>query len=285
MSFKLAVETFSGRLTDSDKALVSIIFSDPSQAVFYSAHELANQAGVHASTVVRLARKLGFDGFPGMRRALQSETKVAFGPGERVRRRLSKADESSSLSMLIHTEIAAIEAIEETVSQAEIDNAANILVNAKNIFIVGRGSAAPLGVHLERRLRRWGFQVSISLNMQARDLAASLIGMSRDDALISFAFQSPDSLHAGYSALLKHSQAVGAKSIVISDSIGPTLRPNPDALLSVSRPDEAELSMRTAPLLVCEALAITLAHLSPERAVGSSEALEKLRTAFRSEGD
>ena len=136
MSFKLAVETFSGRFTDSDKALVSIIFSDPSQAVFYSAHELANQAGVHASTVVRLARKLGFDGFPGMRRALQSETKVAFGPGERVRRRLSKADESSSLSMLIHTEIAAIEAIEETVSQAEIDNAANILVNAKNIFIV-----------------------------------------------------------------------------------------------------------------------------------------------------
>ena len=54
MSFKLAVETFSGRLTDSDKALVSIIFSDPSQAVFYSAHELANQAGVHAPTVVRL---------------------------------------------------------------------------------------------------------------------------------------------------------------------------------------------------------------------------------------
>ena len=72
---------------------------------------------------------------------------------------------------------------------------------------------------------------------------------------------------------------------MISDSIGPTLRPNPDALLSVSRPDEAELSMRTAPLLVCEALAITLAHLSPERAVGSSEALEKLRNAFRSEGD
>ena len=43
--------------------------------------------------------------------------------------------------------------------------------------------------------------------------------------------------------------------------------------------------MRTAPLLVCEALAITLAHLSPERAVGSSEALEKLRTAFKSEED
>ena len=71
MSFKLAVETFSGRLTDSDRTLVSIILSDPSQVVFYSAHELANQAGVHASTVVRLARKLGFDGFPGMRKALQ----------------------------------------------------------------------------------------------------------------------------------------------------------------------------------------------------------------------
>jgi DNA-binding MurR/RpiR family transcriptional regulator len=283
MSFKLAVERFNGRLTEADRALISIILGDPLQVVFQSAQELANQAGVHASTVVRLARKLGFDGFPGLRKALQSETKVAFGPGERVRRRLSKADESPSLSMLIHTEIAAIEAIEETISQAEIDNAANILAGAKKIFIVGRGSAAPLGVHLERRLRRWGFQVSLSLNMQARDLAASLIGMGRDDALISFAFQSPNSLHAGYSALLKYSRTVGAKSIVISDSLGPTLRPNPDALLSVSRPDEAELSMRTAPLVVCEALAITLAHMSPERAVGSSEALEKLRAAFRGE--
>lgn len=157
MSFKLAVERFNGRLTEADRALISIILSDPLQVVFQSAQELANQAGVHASTVVRLARKLGFDGFPGLRKALQSETKVAFGPGERVRRRLNKADESSSLSMLIHTEIAAIEAIEETISQAEIDNAANILAGAK-IFIVGRGSAAPLGVHLERRLRRWGFR-------------------------------------------------------------------------------------------------------------------------------
>lgn len=285
MSFKLAVESYSGRLTESDRALVSIILGDPAQAVFQSAQELADQAGVHASTVVRLARKLGFNGFPGMRKALQQEAQVAFGPGERVRRRLSKADESSSLSMLVRSEIAAIEAIEETLSQKDVDRAAAVLSKANTIYIVGRGSAAPLGVHLERRLRRWGFQTSLSLNMQRRDLATSLIGMKSGDALVSFAFQSPNSLHAGYSALLNHARSVGAKSVVISDSLGPTLRPNPDVLLSVSRPDEAELSMRTAPMLVCEALAITLAHMTPERAVESSEALEKLRRAFRNDED
>ena len=281
MKFRQAVEDFSGKLTGSDRVLISLVLGDPLKVAFQSANELANRANVHSSTVVRLANKLGFDGFPGLKRALHREARTAFDPSDRIRRRLNKADESSSLSMLIQSETRAIEAIRETLSQQEIDAAANILLQAKQIYLVGRGSAAPLIIHLERRLRRWGFQAIISLNMQKRDLAANVMGMGDQDALISFAFQAPTSLHAGYSALLKHANSVGAKSIVISDSFGPTLRPNPDVLLSVGRHDEAELSMRTGPLVVCEALAVTLAHLSPARVVKGSETLEKLRCAFR----
>ena len=142
MKFRQAVEDYSGKLTGSDRVLISLVLGDPLKVAFQSANELANRANVHSSTVVRLANKLGFDGFPGLKRALHQEARTAFDPSDRIRRRLNKADESSSLSMLIQRETRAIEAIRETLSQQEIDAAANIL-QAKQIYLVGAG-AAPL---------------------------------------------------------------------------------------------------------------------------------------------
>ena len=282
-SFKANVEAFEGKLTESDRALVAIILGDPGGVVFQSANELAARADVHPSTVVRLARKLGFDGYPHLRRVLRAEASVEFGSGERIRRRIDRIERGSNLGKLIETEMAALAAIPEKLSQAQIDEAAGALVGASMIYFVGRGSAVPLAAHLERRLRRGGFRTSVAVNLQRRDLAENLIGLREGDAVVAFAFQSPESLPAGFSPMLKHVRAVGAKSVLISDSLGPTLRPRPDFLLSVSRPDESEMSMRTGPMLVCEALAMALAHKDRERAVAGLEALEKLRTEFRND--
>ena len=62
-SFESLINSFEGKLTDADQELIHIILGEPSEAVYLSSAELASKAAVHASTVVRLARKLGFDGF------------------------------------------------------------------------------------------------------------------------------------------------------------------------------------------------------------------------------
>jgi DNA-binding MurR/RpiR family transcriptional regulator len=56
-SFESLIEAFEGKLTDADRELITIILGDPSEAVYLSSAELAAKAAVHASTVVRLARK------------------------------------------------------------------------------------------------------------------------------------------------------------------------------------------------------------------------------------
>ena len=61
------VKEFNGRLTESDRALVAWVLNNPEEAVYISSAELANKAEVHASTVVRLAHKIGYEGFPAMR--------------------------------------------------------------------------------------------------------------------------------------------------------------------------------------------------------------------------
>ena len=78
----------------------------------------------------------------------------------------------------------------------------------------------------------------MALNLQRRDLAEKIMSLSADDVVVFFAFQAPASLPAGYEGLIAYSSEMGAKSIVISDSTWPTIRPRADVTLSVSRPDD-----------------------------------------------
>ena len=251
--------------------------------MFLSVAQLAEKADVHKSTVVRLAHKLGFDGYPELRVQIRSEVHPEASSEKRSQQRMESIEQGSNLNALIESEIAALNAISNSLSQAQIDIAADHLSKASTIHIVGRGSAGPLVLHLDRRLRRIGFQTNVALNLQRRDLAEKFMALSEDDAVVFFAFQAPDSLPAGYEGLIAHTAGIGAKSIVVSDSTGPTIRPRADVSLSVSRPDESVMQLRTGPIVVCEALAMTVAHKDPKRAVKGLEGLESLRANLLSD--
>jgi len=279
-SFESLINSFEGKLTDADQELIHIILGEPSEAVYLSSAELASKAAVHASTVVRLARKLGFDGFPEMRQKLRQDFEFKKNSSDKIRQRIDLIEKGSNLSDLIESEIAAIAAISNTVSQNQIDEVVNKIYKAKSIFIVGRGSAAPLMTHFERRLRRSGIQCRAALNLQRRDLAEQLIGIQKGDAIVVFGFQSINSLPSGYSSLIESAKSIGAHSIAIGDSTILTARPKPDIVLSVSRPKEGVMQLRSGPMLICEALAMTLLHKKSKKAVRGVESLEHLRANF-----
>ena len=279
-SFESLINSFEGKLTDADQELIHIILGEPSEAVYLSSAELASKAAVHASTVVRLARKLGFDGFPDMRQKLRQDVEFKKNSSDKIRQRIDLIEKGSNLSDLIESEIAAIAAISNTVSQNQIDEVVNKIYKAKSIFIVGRGSAAPLMTHFERRLRRSGIQCRVALNLQRRDLAEQLIGIQKGDAIVVFGFQSINSLPSGYSSLIESAKSIGAHSIAIGDSTILTARPKPDIVLSVSRPKEGVMQLRSGPMLICEALAMTLLHKKSKKAVRGVETLEHLRANF-----
>ncbi|MCI5076934.1 MurR/RpiR family transcriptional regulator [Oricola sp.] len=60
-------------LTPSERQLVSVLLQDYPVAGLGSITELAKQAGVSTPTVIRTARKLGFEGFPDMQGAIREE--------------------------------------------------------------------------------------------------------------------------------------------------------------------------------------------------------------------
>ena len=141
-SLNKIVEHFDGRLTESDRAILSVLLNSPKSAVFLSVAQLAEKADVHKSTVVRLAHKLGFDGYPELRVQIRSEVHPEASSEKRSQQRMESIEQGSNLNALIESEIAALNAISNSLSQAQIDIAAEHL--SKQALFTSLAVAAPV---------------------------------------------------------------------------------------------------------------------------------------------
>ena len=60
-------------LTPAERRVADVVLQRPQLVAFGTVAELASEAGSGAATVVRLAAKLGFDGFTSLQDAVQAE--------------------------------------------------------------------------------------------------------------------------------------------------------------------------------------------------------------------
>lgn len=66
--FLEAVNEKYGELSPVQKRIADYMYKYPDEACFYSLREMANALGVTEVTVLRFARKLGFDSYVDMKR-------------------------------------------------------------------------------------------------------------------------------------------------------------------------------------------------------------------------
>jgi DNA-binding MurR/RpiR family transcriptional regulator len=251
--FAETVQDQAEALTPSERVLVSAVLAEPRTAALATVTELARGAGVHEATVSRLARKLGFEGYPAFRAALQRE----FIPGEetasRMKRTIDQSSESGVLATLVEREAMALSRISSHVGETAIADAAARLMAARRIFVFGRGNAEVLALMMAKRFRRFGRHVQ-SLSGDSRDLAEAVLGMGREDVLLVYAFRRQPRVYAG---LVDHARSVGAQVIVIAGASGVFLTPAPDMLLSAPRGGDAEsFQTLTVPMAISNAIVI-----------------------------
>jgi DNA-binding MurR/RpiR family transcriptional regulator len=272
MPFKDIVAQQQGNLSVSDRQIIQELLSDPARTAFLSAAEIGERVGVHEATVVRLAKKLGYNGYKDLRYDLRDE----IAPAERVRRRLKGTTE---LATLVEQEIATLQALVNTIPQAAIDDAARLLIAARKVFVFGQGHASALVDYMNRRLRRSGFE-TIALRMQGRELAEHVLALNEQDVVLGFAFRTQPQ---GLAPLLNVAAHRGARSIVISDTVGVLLRPQPDILLAAARGEEDQFLTLTVPMVICNSVILTIARLDEGRSMKQLDHLSDLIRLFETE--
>jgi DNA-binding MurR/RpiR family transcriptional regulator len=270
------IETCPQPLTAADHRLVRLLLADPARAAFQSITELAADAGVHVSSAVRLAQKLGFKGYPELRAQLQAEVLSAGGPADRMRRTVARAPSGSILEALVFEERRTLTALLDHVSDARLAEAADVLVGAERVAVFGHGHAAALAAIARLRFRRAGWRVA-DLSVRGRDLAEEAVLLGPRDVVLAFALRR---LPQGLAPLLETAHEAGARSVLVSDQLGVMVRPQPTVALVAPRGADDRYQTLTVPMTVLNALVLEVAARDGGRTIAGLERLARAAERF-----
>lgn len=276
VSFHDRVTAHADRLTPADRRLLEILLSYPTESAFLPASEVADRAGVHQGSATKLAQKLGYVGYPDLRRDLQVDLLEGASPADRVQRRVELAGDGSILDALVADEISALQDLPRQVPQEQLDEAARLLLGARHRLLFARGNASVLADLLARRLSRFGLPSSL-LAASGRGLAEQVVGLGAGDVVVAFALlRMPHHLPE----LAQQCRDVGARLVVVTDTLAGELEASADVLLRGARGSGREFQSLTVPMAITNALVLSIARAEPARTGDALSRLEKLLATF-----
>ena len=134
------------------KKIAAYILDNYDKAAFMTAGKLGLTVGVSESTVVRFASELGYDGYPGMRKAMQEMVRNRLTAVQRIEVAKEQIDRSNILDAVLSADMEKLHNTLEEVNKEDFNRAVEEILHAKTIYIVGMRSSTSLanfmGFHL-----------------------------------------------------------------------------------------------------------------------------------------
>lgn len=270
----------STRLTEADTRLLDVLMQDPIRAAMENGKAVSFRAGVHPASAVRMARRLGFKGYPEFRTFLQASLMEGGGdfenPAARMAARLVRAEEGGLLASVLDSEIAALRQVRNSVSDADIRTFSESLRESRRIFVFGRGHSAALSSLIALRLNRSGYE-AVDLASQMHQMAEGLAKLSPDDVLWLLAFRKASPL---IHQVREIAARKGAKTLALTDLHSARIDPAPDHQILISRGEPGESQSLVVPMTVANAVILDLAAIDDGRSLRALGAFK----AFRATG-
>lgn len=255
------------------KKLAAYIKENYDKAAFLTAAKLGETVGVSESTVVRFATYLGYKGYPEFQRELEELVRNKLNSIQRMEVTYGKVPQSEILDTVLHSDIDKIKMTLEAVDHEAFGLAVETILDAKNIYIVGIRSCAPLAEFLAFYLNLIFDGVRLLNTNSASEIFEQMIRIGRDDVIIGISFPrySMRTLKA-----LEFANNRSAKVITLTDSIHSPMNLYSSCNL-IARSDMASIvDSLVAPLSVINALVVALSMRKQKKVVATLEALEKI---------
>ncbi|MCT2581837.1 MurR/RpiR family transcriptional regulator [Actinophytocola gossypii] len=265
MSLRDVARQLDGVLSESSRRALNLLLADPHEMAKLSAAKVAERLGVHETTVIRLARQLGYSGYRQLRddlnRSAEDDARRDLAALTSADRARSRGETAYTLASLVSDEVAALQRLVRLVPQEQVDALASAIIAAGRTYLFGPPYARSTMEILERRLRRLGVAV-VSLPMSGRLLAEHLTALGQNDLVLSFVYRLPsprlDRIN-GYAA------SVRATTAVIADEDGLSYQPRPDHLIVAPRGPRDSQRSQVVPIVLSYALQAALHHLAADR--------------------
>ncbi len=266
-------------LAASDKKLADYILSQPDETRHLSSQQLAAEAGVSQSSVVKFSQKLGFKGFPALKLALSEALASSPDPHSVPVHNHIRGDDPLRLvgEKLIKDNVAAMHASLDVNTEETLREAVTLLRNARRVIVTGIGASGLVARNFSWKLMKIGINAVSEQDMHA--LLATVQAMSSDDLLLAISYSGERreiNMAAGEALRVACSSAIVYRQWVACCCRAFGLNPVIARILQPTR--SAAISSTSAQMMLTDLLFMGLVQQDLERAperIRHSEALVK----------
>jgi DNA-binding MurR/RpiR family transcriptional regulator len=177
---------------------------------YESAAQLADRLGVHRSSIVRLAQKLGLSGFPELQEIARNALLKSFTPSSELYLKFSANSHADVVEGIYQRESRNLRQTYESLDIIELEATAKAIAQAERIVFFGRRFSYPIALYLSLALKTMRDEVRLAPDPGGSAVDSLFDLTPRDFALIvSMRRHSPEVQRAmGFLSELKVPQAL-----------------------------------------------------------------------------
>jgi len=177
-----------GTLSKGQKLLAAYITDHYDQAVFLTAAKLGETVGVSESTVVRFAMHLGYKGYPQFQEALAELVRGKLHSVQRMEDMYGRISQSEILETVLQSDAKRIQNTLKDIDEQAFDLAVETILDAKQIYVIGLRSCAPLAEFLSFYLNMMVGGVKLLHTSSSSELFEQMLQIGQGDVMIGISF-------------------------------------------------------------------------------------------------
>ena len=261
------IQTSMPTFSKGQKLIANFILESYDKAAFMTASKLGKTVNVSESTVVRFAAELGYDGYPAMQKALQEMIRSKLTSVQRIEVSNDRIGDQDVLSMVMQSDIEKIRLTMEEADRTGFERAADAIVGARRIYILGIRSASAITSFLGFYFNLIFENVVLIHSTSVSEVFEQIFRIGPGDVIIGVSFPR-------YSR--RTVKAMQATVVAVTDSEASPLAAIADHNLLAKSDMASFVDSLVAPLSLINALIVAVGRRKNEDLSSTFEALEKI---------
>jgi DNA-binding MurR/RpiR family transcriptional regulator len=184
-SVLIRLQEYAGHASGAEKGAVKYLLEKPESAVKCSVHELAERTFSSPSTIIRLCRKLGFQGYKDFHKSLIYEVAVRKSTNAEKQKEISREDSLEAIvEKVTYKNISSLENTKKLIDMQTLEACVDLICKCETISLFGIGSSLLVAKDAYLKFLRidkpclinedWHAQLLQARNITKNDLAIAI---------------------------------------------------------------------------------------------------------------
>lgn len=129
-------------ISPTERTIADYLLDHPESAMEYGVHELAERTFSSASTIIRMCRRIGFDGYKDFRRAVTYETALRRHNEEEEQKEITFSDSMEDIiEKITEKNIVSLEDTRNLLDPKSLEQCLDIICRSRTVLLFGLGAS------------------------------------------------------------------------------------------------------------------------------------------------